>query len=150
MGGLCGFRAGNWYRKSCVNHENLAYGHGLSLKTKESMNVIFRLSLSVLYLAFPGLKKAAKQDEIGYQYRPVQRNEVCYCRSGRKYKRCHLLENCNNKEVALHEIAPNGKTNIVLVRQQVADQLLGIRQQKIEVQQTFSSTEIGMAAGSIR
>lgn len=114
------------------------------------MNAIFRLSLSVLSMAFPGLKKAIKQDEIGYQYRPVQRNEACYCESGRKYKRCHLLENSNNKEVALHEIAPNGKTNIVLVRQQVADQLRGIRQQKIEVKQTFSSTEIGLAAGSSR
>lgn len=114
------------------------------------MNAIFRLSLSALSLAFPSLKKAVQQDEIGYQYRPVQRNEACYCKSGRKYKRCHLLDNGNNKVIALHETAPNGKTNIVLVRQHVADQLRGIRQQKIEVQQTFSTTEIGLAAGSSR
>lgn len=40
---------------------------------------------------------------------PLKRNEVCYCGSNKKYKRCHWLSNSNNNKVACNIFDKDGQ-----------------------------------------
>lgn len=112
------------------------------------MKTITNILIDFLSIIFPRLKKTIKEGMIEYEYKEIERNSTCYCKSGKKYKHCHLIINETHKEVALRQIDKNGKESIIVVDKKEVDGIKGIIATKIEVKNTFSEVDIAICANT--
>lgn len=113
------------------------------------MNILTRIILIFLSVIFPKLRKTLKEDSEQYTYRKIPGNSECYCKSGLKYKHCHLKINEKKGKVALIKTDKNKSQKIVLHDKGKAESLLKRNyRSKIEVQNTYD--EIHVFLGSSR
>jgi hypothetical protein len=70
-------------------------------------------------------------------YKEFERNSICYCNSGKKYKQCHLIRNEKQGKVATKYTDRNGKEKIRIFSKEKFN---------IEVKNTFSEIDVAMGA----
>ena len=117
------------------------------------MKKIANAILFFLSILFPPLRKSIREDltefdNTEFKYVDIERNSKCYCKSGKKYKHCHLVKNEKGKKVALRQIDKDGNEKVIVLDKREANRLKGIFKPKVEVQNTYSEIEVGLGAHS--
>lgn len=108
------------------------------------MRVLTRISLIILSVFFPKLKKVRMDDSDDYQCLRIDNYSRCYCNSGKKYVHCHLPINEEQGKVAIRVIDKKRNSKIILVDPEEAEKLLGDREYRMEVKNTFDETEVAV------
>lgn len=101
------------------------------------MKILAQIILKRLRYIIPRQKKFLSNKEEKYTITKVERNSLCYCNSGKKYKKCHLIKNSKKGKIAVKYTDSKGLVKI---------KLRSPAKYKIEVKNTFTEIEVGMGA----
>ncbi len=94
------------------------------------MNKFYRFTYGLLYLLFPSIRLSKAKNLTDYDVNELERNSKCYCKSGLKYKNCHLKINSNSNKIALRLIDKTGKQFIEEVNLEVFNNFRGVKKEK--------------------